>query len=542
VAGTLVGLIILFGTWLRVVDLGEANFHGDELDLVYAAESLAQGDPPLLPSGSLYERALDFTRVVKLSITSLGTSEATARLPAAAFGAASLVLITVLAWVTAGPWAAVWACLLLAVYPEALKESRRTRFYSYQLFYVLLGLIFGWYVLRDALSGKRSPDRGLKADLTWKWLALGGLALAFLLATRVQLTTLSVVTAWIVCCGLIGISDLRTLGRRAWKTSVPLQLATLAVAAGVAVIIARPGLIQSLWRESQHVPLWAGSEPGSVKAYYWHLLDVYPVLSFIAPVAFLFVAARNRVLALFLFVWFAVPLGLHTFVFAWKGPRFIIAAMPAMLIALAILAASICGALYRAVKRTGRLEAHARLRVVTASLAVAVFAAGITLSSRSFRRSVEIPPSYQPLDWVAAQGIMDSLRIGLSVPKGTSMSLPALYYWREVDFTVGTDSVATLEPWPGDSISGSDPAPIHRESYGGLPILAEPEQIWEAYAPTDTIVIAVDIGKWQDDNIAAALKTALEEEAVEMCRGRCLDLRLYVWSRPVEADSSRLGG
>lgn len=518
----LIAAIVTAGAYVRFVQLDRANFNGDELDHYYAARSIESGGPPLLPSGSVYARSIDFTRMVGFSLRYVEPPELATRLPSTLFGLLSLVLIAAIAWRIAGPWAAVWATALLAIFPEAIVQSRMTRFYTYQLCCGLIALYTGW----RSLEGVGTRDDPTVAEWRRAWLWGLVTVVAFYLGTRVQLTTLSVAAAWCVAVIIGAGADLVKRGLHAWRRSFPIQAAAVILTCAVVAMLASPSTVAHAVARSQYVGAWSG--PGRALAYYYALSNDLPLIVSLLPLIYLVVIFKNPRLGLYLGIWFAVPLLLHSWVFPWKGIRYILLTLPAMFIATAIAAETAYGATRRwldaRLREGGWPEPRAR---GSSALGVALIAGFVILTTNAFNSARRIPDIPKPIDWKAAAAIIDSLQQAPNVRIGSSMALPALYYWGSVDFVVGTDFLK--QPRAGTGV-----VEIHPQGtpdwYSGAPTLTEPAAIRRHFPDAPQFIVGVDTDRWKFGNIEQSLRDALIAEGVELCRGRCGDLLLYLWS------------
>jgi hypothetical protein len=519
---------IAAGSALRLTRLGNLEFLNDELDHYYAAQSLAAGRGPLLPSGEAYRRGIDVTRLTGVALRHLGPPELAARLPAAIFGCLNLVLFALVAWRMAGPWAAVIATALLAFYPEAVTQSRQTRFYTYQLNFGLIAMFAGWNVLRNAGTATILDQAARREQLAWLIVTL----LAFAAATRVQLTTMSVVAGWFVACAIAAAADLKALGRRALRASFPLKLVLIATAIGLAIGLVSPHLISSLLWQTKFVPSWDGSVSGPRLEYLWDLEKSFPLILGLAPVLFIAAAFWNLRLAVYLLVWFAVPVTLHSLLFAWKAERYVLLAMPALFLAAAIAAERGARVLYaRIVARLSHGDGSAqRPHVLAAGLiaTVALFMLGTSPAFRASRHAVSGQWRVQLTNWRAVDSVIRSLPGSATMVVGTSDPLPSYYYLHRVDFTVNRHELEV--PGRGQQPVGS------RDFYVGMPVLTTPEALVGRFGSDRDLLIAVDSVRWNYSSLEPELVRLLERDAQELCAEKCGAMKLFRW-HPLDSTS-----
>jgi hypothetical protein len=525
-------VILIAGAGVRSVDLGRAPFTGDGLDHYYAAQSLRADGGPALPSGEEYRRALDYTKMVELSLGLTSDPEVGARLPSAIFGILCLLLLAPVAWKIAGPWAAVWCTLLLAVYPEAIGQSRISRFYTYQMAWGIVAMYAGWRTVSPARFDAAEREPILR---TWMWAMVA--CLAFVAALRVQVTTASVFLGWGVVVAIAAAVDRRRFGRAVWKQSAVWCLAV----AGSALVIA--GLIFELSRgmplldRATFVAAWARVAPGDSRTYYWALAEAFPLLMALTPLVYVAVALRHSVLlALFLGLWFGLPLVLHSFILPWKGQRYIFMAIPGLLMAGGIAATAASGALQRAVTRwlDERGEPGQPGHRWTAATVVAMVALFAVVATPAVRGMLRGPPVGRDIRWPVAVELLGELPMTDTMWIGSSVGLLGLYYFPRADFVVGTDflerseSAAASEGSRPGSPQGS--API--DWYSGLPVLTTPSAIRQQFPEARTFAIAIDLARWIMGNVDPALREVLTRDGVEICQDRCGNLLLYVWRLP----------
>lgn len=518
----LIAVIVIGGSYFRFVDLDRDHFNGDELDHYYAAQSLASGQGPLLPSGNAYIRGIDVTRLVSLTLESGDSAEASARLPSAVFGIMNLIIFAAVAWLMAGAWPAVWATLLLAIYPEAIVQSRMTRFYTYQLNFGLLALFTGWRAL--STTGERaSPSR---ANLVSSYLWAAATVLLLALAARVQVTTYSIVLGWAACVALAGLADLIARGRKAWRDSFSMQVTALLVGGPLILIVGFPGAIRQNLASSQFVPAWSGV--GHPLAYYYRLSELFPLMISLLPVAFLAAVLRNARLGVYLAIWFSVPILIHSLLLPWKGERYILLALPAVFLLTGMAAASCWGALNRwltgAAASAPRLPL--RIRRWGPPVGLATIAAFALITQHAFNEARRIPAIPKPINWRAAGAILEGVPGHENIPVGTSIALPAMYYWERADFVVGTDF---LEAPSSTSFQKRLLQEGASDWYGGIPVLVRPSAIRSRFASAGEVIIGIDSDRWHWNNIDAELREALTREAEELCKGRCGDFLLFHW-------------
>ncbi len=536
-------LVLAFGTWARLVDLGKADFWTDELYHVFAAEGLTRGEGPRLPSGEVYGRGIDITRLVAVARAHIDDPELAARLPSAIFGIAGLFAFAVIAWRIAGPWPTVWAVLLLAIFPVPLQEARNTRFYTLQLLHGLVAFYAGWRTL--APRGVSIEDDGGTAPTLrerWGWAALT--AVAFVAGARVQPTTLSAAAGWGITVVLFAIADASRLGKQAIRQSIAVQLTLAGVAGAALVVVARPDLIRKTLSMAMYVPLWAEGTY-SPRTYYWMLVNFTPLLLSLVPLVFVAVFRRSPALMTFLLMWFAVPFALHSFVFRFQTERYVLLALPALFLAAAIAAADGCRALFHMVSTKVQgldLRVSPQLARLVAAGTVAMIAAFALFTTPAFSRAKRIATGdlevRSETDWKRALEVLRSTPGADTLPWTSYQSVAAKYYWGRLDFLIERGLLDRAVGGP-DTV-GSRKVVVHpegtRDFYLGLPVFWRSSALTEHFGAGRDVIVAFD-STVQPNPRGAILDDLRRDGAEELCKGQCGTVQLYRWTLP-PADST----
>jgi hypothetical protein len=525
-------LVLAVGVWFRLAHLGRADFGVDELYQVFAARSLATQGDLMLPSGNLYTRGSDVTRLVSLSHEILGVSEFSSRLPSAIFGIAGLLLFAAILWHLGGPWVAVAGSILLAMYPEAVSQSRELRFYTYQMLIGIGAFFTGWQALRPPAAGaddRRHLARG------WAWAGLT--VLLILAATRVQLVSLSVAAGWGACVLVMALAELRTRGRAALATSVPAQLAIAGGAVLLLILALAPDRLMRYWYIARSVPLWvlSSSEHAmSPLAYYYTLAATFPALLAVLPLLFLGAVLRSPRLAVYAALWYAVPVLLHSLVLVMKGERFILVPTVGLFVVAALGLVQGGDALRTLLQHRlhHRLSASIARRASLAAVAVvALFSIAATPAFHDARR---LPGGDRGGAWSRAATVMAEHPQLAGLPLGSTRSLRTIYYMGRSDF--GVDNPLRLD-------TSHRPAGVNVEEeegfesrYTGAPLLMTPADIRRHFQGADGAIVIVETTTIQAGRVHEELVRTLRDEATDLCRNRCGALMLYHWPWDQRAD------
>lgn len=532
-------LTIAMGSWGRLAQVGERGLWTDELNHHFTAQSLAAGKGPLLPSGQTYRRGLSLSHMVAYTQQRVGDPELAVRLPAALFGILNLILIAAVAWVLAGPWAAVWATALLAFYPEVVDQSRNGRFYTYQLNFGLVALIGGWFATRRHDGAGHGNSAGQLA-WGWGWMLLTGAALY--LGYKVQPTMLAIVVAVGVWIGLIAIDDLRRDGRLALRRSVPVQaVAFVLLGAGALLVAGSLGsTLANWWAQSQSKASWVGPEYGSPRFYLGKLSERVPWVLSLFPLFALIALRRAPRLALYLLAWFVIPLAIHSLMLAWKGERYFLNPLPALFILAGIGVAVSLGVFRRAVREAFAERRLAGGAVISAALvAAASLWAVITLPGFTKTRQLrsDLP---DVTAWMVASEILRETPGIEDIPWGSMDPLVSLHYWKRADFGVQPgllDYAVDVAPYhpPLRFPPATDSLP--RDFYTGVPLTTTAPVIRRAYAPYGAVIIGL-VPAWTSF-VDADLARTLAREGRDLCEHRCPNgFALYLWRLSPDATAT----
>ncbi len=342
-------LVISVASVVRLARLGAVSLDFDEYLHVVAAQQLLESGQPRLPSGTLYTRALPYTRIVSEGFRWFGVSEASARLPSVLFGIGLVLLAGWMAWRWWGRGAALVVMLLLALDPYGLQMSRVCRMYT--LFHFLyIGVL---YALYEGLEGRYTQWK------RWMWWGLAGLG--FLLALMLQklaVDLLAGVAAYVV------IQAILTRRKTYWVLTV------LGGLAAAAVMVFRTDAVEHLWHEMNWAPAYAAQWRYDAEFYLRHFWAVDPYLVGLFLPALAWWGLKDRPRGWYLGCAALVPFLLHSFIFDWKNERYLLQIIPVMWLMVGGALAGWVGALASWLRRSvafGRPGALGRLAPVAAS-------------------------------------------------------------------------------------------------------------------------------------------------------------------------------
>src|SRR5205085_1579164 len=110
--------------------------------------------------------------------------------------------------------------------------------------------------------------------------------------------------------------------------------------AGLAVLIlaVKPFLITKAILAATHTPAWA-AQYNHIFFYKWQIEDNYPFFYWAYPLAVFLVMAKDFKKGTYLFLLFAIPFLLHSFVFKWKEDRYLLYSFQFFLLSMGVLLA-----------------------------------------------------------------------------------------------------------------------------------------------------------------------------------------------------------
>ena len=388
--------IFLLGFALRVVNLGGPDFGIDEILHVYAAKGLIEEGAPVLPSGTLYPRALVYTKLVAFVGEFWEINEWTARSPSVFWGLLTILLTFIIGrfWYSAG--VGLVAAFLVAVIPAEIVFSRTVRMYTmFQFFY--LAIIFLFFYGFESFGGSQR-NGSASGEKTKLWdtleirpfvLVLAGLLFLFTLQIHVLVVPAMVgplVYIFVMAAASYWLSQVSGGCKAKYVGSV---LLIGIIALGVYVI--SDDFFERHLRFARSLPPWAQAENVENWRYYRDSLALrYPIVFGTFLFGGLLGLAKNPRLAIYLIICFAAPLLLSSFLVSWKAYRYIFHLLPVMFILFSIGFCELVSYLYRIL--VGFLEKElSRLNAVI--LAVGMLIVGTTFllgSTQWFSQAIRL--------------------------------------------------------------------------------------------------------------------------------------------------------
>jgi hypothetical protein len=268
-------------------------------------------------------------------------------------------------------------------------------------------------------------------------------------------------------------------------------------------------------------------------AYYRALSNHFPIVVSLIPIIFIVAIARHPRTGGMLLAWFGVPLFLHSVVFGWKSERYVLVAIPGLLMAAGIAGAAAVEVMTAYFTRL--VESHPRLRTSSGllpGLLTTITLTAIIVTQPAFNESRRSISERKSAGWLESRQLIAADPALSSLPLGSASPLGALHYWGRLDFTV---QQALLESWTRDTTSHDLNRPFvlkavgSRDVYAGRPTLTTPDAIRERFSRDEAVLIGIDQKYVTFHNIDPKLLQILGTEGEELCKGHCGSMLLYKW-------------
>jgi len=360
----LVVLVFAAGCLVRVVNLGAPALSGDELYDVFAAKSVLAGEGFYLPSGRPYTRAWLEILLTALAFRLFGESEASARLPALAFGVVTLGSVYLAGRILFGPVAGLVALALTAFSSHAVDVARFARLYSPLTFFWLAAVMAAFRALDDRDDGHAPLDRRRLASIA-------AAVAAWAVAVHLHPVALALGVVVQAYAGIVAVAALAR-GRR--RRAAALGAVAAAALAAEALVLGVPALREAVLGAARAPLPWYRPAPGDFLTYHGHLVGEYAWLWYLVWPATVLGVAAGRGAALFVALAFWLPFALVSGVVATKHPRYVVHLMPLAWLLLGAAAQALWPAVRDVLLRPlGGLAARPWVRYAT--VAVLLFAA-----------------------------------------------------------------------------------------------------------------------------------------------------------------------
>lgn len=312
-------VVFLLAVAVRLFNLDHTPLY-DELYHVLAARSWVAGDAFSIDDGA-YTRGWLFTAVVGVFFYIFGESLPVARLTSLISGSLLVAVVFVWARRVFGRDVAWIAAALLALSPVSIFLSQYARFYAmHTLLFVTAAFCFHLLMTGEFRSGL---SRSIAAAV---------IALLLSIALHLQITTMIGVAglaAWLFVYLVYRSIEDRAGDQRRWRRGL---FAYIAGGVLCAAALWLSGSVSWLLESLYSSPYWGRAEGGvNIRFYHYLLMEEYPALWALFPVAVILALTRKPAPAIFCLVVFFVALLVHSAAGA-KAPRYFAYAMPFLFI------------------------------------------------------------------------------------------------------------------------------------------------------------------------------------------------------------------
>ena len=340
-------VILVLAAGLRAYRLGAASFWVDEVNTFYSSQSMAEHGDSRLPSGRSDDRAPLQVMLTAQVFKLLPANEVSTRLPAVVFGLLSIWMAYVLAAKVFHQRVGLLAAFMMAFSHFEIGWSRTARMYTLLQFLTLLFVYWVMLAIEARQGEKVEAILWLKGESPWQrmrhfirrwglsplWL-FPSLAVFVAAYWGVQPVIMLVPVGILVYLIFMGLVCRITLsGRDAWFNKY-LLLTVLGLGSVAALLAVSPELRQAVPLYMRYTPPWAVAGSASDRM----MLFDFLISPYRFPLAALFflgslqVFSRYHRRGILLFMVFAVPLALLSFLFAHRTQTYLFNVYPFFLI------------------------------------------------------------------------------------------------------------------------------------------------------------------------------------------------------------------
>jgi hypothetical protein len=502
---------------IRLVNLGSPP-EFDEMYTVLAAHGWSIDGEPRIAEG-LYDRARLYTMIVAWFFNGLGENIVVARLPSVIVG--SLLVVAVFLWTraVAGNLPAWIAAAFVALAPSTIQVSQFARFYALQ------GLVFWMAAIGVYYLWARRLDLWLAIPIA---IACG---VGFLFALHLQILTaiglVGLVLWGALAVGLPALLSLRARPLAFWGTIAALLL--LGAATLAAALFS--GVLGGLIEEYRYTPLHALPVRNQVWFYHLALIERYPSLWPLFPIAALLAIATRPRAALFCLSVFVPGFVLLSFG-GMKQFKYLAFLLPFLFVIWAIALAGLFAVLREAVVSIAdrALQTVApdlprrpvRYVLIAGCMAFLILANGAPARTLLLPFGIQLTPEGAPVDWAAAREALQPRVDDASIVL-TNEEMAIYYFYGRHDFTLSASRRSELD----------DPIEFGLDTRTGRPVISTVESVERIMNCFPDGLLLTNSKKWRDPTqIGNQVADLIEErgEWIEVPKGsRIVAIR---WERP----------
>ena len=464
-------VILGSGILIRLIPALSRSLAPDEYLHVFAASGWLDAGRPVLPSGEVYDRAWVYTLMVRESFRMFGVSEWAARLPSLLAGVLTILLTFRIGRRWFSPASALVAAALVAWSPFALVPTSYCRMYSWVQLLFLAAAYAGWRALE-------SPRRA------WAWGAAACATVAVLYHLQpIAATAIPAVVVYAVGITAAAVAQGRV--QALWRSRDGLVCLAAAVA-GIGLVTIGRSQLAWVWHEARFLPPWAVEGMADDLGFYKDLWQrTYPVLWRLWPAAVVWLLLQRGRLGWWLACWFAVPLLIHSVLFAAKQERFIYHLLPIFALTVSPLAVELVtriGRWFMGVVQEAasalRAPAWRRAAVAAGSLALlpALYLFASPWASQTVRMAagrLRLPVEYLDVPWRAALTTLTAQMAPGDILITTEPLAAAHYRAQPADYVINNH----LLPTDGVTASDQSPAAWPHDWYSGQPLVSRVEEL-----------------------------------------------------------------
>ncbi len=323
---------MIIGGYLRIADIGRYTFWTDEFFHVFSAKSLLETGSPALPSGIPYTRSMAYTYIVSLFFKVFGVNEAAARMPSVIFGLAMIVVTYFMVSRILSRNAGIISAFLVAVSPVFIVWSVQCRIYT--LFFSLyLFCIFYFYYVFERMA--KDDTTLLSRDTIMKYLIFSAV---FIFSFSVHELSLFLVPSVLAYCAVMAVFPLFQEGLPAFFRSKYFKLAVLIAIAAAAMMLFNVMGAKGLLLDFSKNPLVSRENDTPNINFYRELIQrIYPTFYYFFPLALFILILKKRREGIFLGCAFLAPLLVLSYMFAYRGLRYLVFILPFLLITVSYI-------------------------------------------------------------------------------------------------------------------------------------------------------------------------------------------------------------
>ena len=481
--------VFLCALLVRVLHLDHTPLY-DEMYHVLAAQSWLR-DGSLSIGDGLYERGRYFTLLVAGFFRLFGETLTVARLPSVIAG--SLMVAATYSWLSAsaGKMPALIGAVLLVFSPISIFLSQFARFYALHALLVVLASYAIYYLV--AAQQRTSSGR---------LIAIFSAPVLLWFAYQLQVTTMIALAGLALWCGLFYLP-----AAVAWLQRQGVRKACLIVFLAVAIIVlfllGAGDRLAAMWGRLLHEsPHWAGGADGdhNLRFYYYWLLNEYPTLWSLFPIAVIIALVKYPRPAFFSSCIFITAFILHS-IAGFKAYRYFGYAMPYLFIIFSLALAAIYPALKKLIVdfiaclpfasmsvRMKKLQYRAVLSVVLifTVLVNPAFPLAFRMMTRGDASWSDSSIYRGSADWAAAAKILQPV-IAQSDVVLTPSGIMALYFLGGYDLEINEN---TVEETASRKEFAIDPRT-------GKPAISTPASLKKVIACYPSGLIVAEQRRWQ---------------------------------------------